>query len=298
MDRLLLTGSSGFVGRFVQQLLPSSPLEIEGESVDLRDPTSTKAAVETIRPDTVLHLAAQTFVPRSFGDPNETFAINFLGTYNLLSALKSIDFRGRFLLVSSSDVYGLVKADSLPVTEEFLPKPRNPYAVSKVAAEALCFQWSQTEQFDIVIARPFNHIGYGQRPEFAISGFAKQVIEIKHGLKPAVINVGDLDVTRDFSDVRDVVRAYQLLLQRGRSGEIYNICSGVELSIRSLLDELLRRSGVRADIRTDTSRLRPSEQKRIYGSPKKLKADTGWESSYTLQQTLGDILDYWEQQIA
>ena len=296
--KLLLTGASGFVGGFVQQVLPCTPLALDGGIIDLRDASAVNAAVETIRPDAVLHLAAQTFVPRSFEDPEETFAINFLGTYNLLSSLKKIRFRGRFLLVSSSDVYGLVRPESLPVTEEFLSRPRTPYAVSKVAAEALCFQWGQTEQIEMIIARPFNHIGPGQRPEFAISGFAKQVAEIKRGLTPAIIEVGDIDATRDFCDVRDVVRAYEALLAHGEPGEIYNVCSGVERSVRSLLDQLLCRAGVAAQIKADVSRFRPSEQKRIYGDSSKLRREMGWSPSIPIEQTLDDILDYWEKEIS
>jgi GDP-4-dehydro-6-deoxy-D-mannose reductase len=298
MGKLLLTGASGFVGGFVQQVMPCVPLERGGQIVDLRDAASTNDAIRSIRPDAVIHLAAQTFVPQSFSDPRETFDINFLGTFNLLSALKQSKFAGRFLLVSSSDVYGLVHPATLPVTETALPRPRSPYAVSKVAAEALCFQWSQTEGFEIVIARPFNHIGPGQRPDFVISGFAKQIAEIKRGRHPTVVEVGDIDVTRDFSDVRDVVRAYQLLLNQGKPGETYNVCSGVECSVRSLLNQLLSRAGVKADIRQDPARLRPSEQRRIYGSAQKLNADVGWQPTHSIEQTLDDILDYWEKQIA
>jgi GDP-4-dehydro-6-deoxy-D-mannose reductase len=297
-QKLLLTGASGFVGGFVQQAARCIPLTLNGRDVDLRIADETVEAVERIRPDAVLHLAAQTFVPRSFDNPIETFEINFLGTYNLLSALKKTGFTGRFLLVSTGDVYGAVAPESLPITEEALPKPRNPYAVSKVAAEALCIQWNETQDFDTVISRPFNHIGPGQREDFVISAFAKQIAEIKHGARPPVIEVGDIDVTRDFCDVRDVVRAYLLLLTGGRAGEIYNICSGQERSVRSLLEQMLQIAEIEAEIKIDPAKFRPSEQRRVYGDASKVRRDTGWQPTCPMEQTLQDTIHSWEYQIA
>ena len=258
----------------------------------------TNDAIDQIRPDTVLHLAAQTFVPRSFDDPLETFEINFLGTYNLLAALKKIGFAGRFLLVSTGDAYGSVAPELLPITEAQPPRPRNPYAVSKVAAEALCFQWNQTAGFETMIARPFNHVGPGQREDFVISGFAKQIAAIKHGAQPAVIEAGDLDVTRDFLDVRDVVRAYLLLLQDGHAGETYNICSGTERSIRSLLEKMLELAEVDAEIKINPAKFRPLEQRRVVGDASKLCRHTGWQPSYSIEQTLQDTIHSWEYQTA
>lgn len=296
--KLLLTGASGFVGGFVQQATRCVPLTLAGKEVDLRDGHAVTDAVSRIRPDAVLHLAAQTFVPRSFENPVETFEINFLGTYNLLAALKKTGFTGRFLLVSTGDVYGSVAPEHLPITEQLLPRPRNPYAVSKVAAEALCFQWNETAGFETMVARPFNHIGPGQREDFVISAFAKQIAEIKHGSKLAVIEVGDLDVTRDFLDVRDVVQAYLLLLREGRAGEIYNICSGIECSIRSLLDKMLKLAKVQAEVHSNPAKFRPSEQRRVVGDASKLRRHTGWQPTYTIEQTLADTIHSWEYQIA
>lgn len=296
--KLLLTGASGFVGGFVQQATRCVALTLAGKEVDLRDAHAVTDALSRIRPDAVLHLAAQTFVPRSFENPMETFEINFLGTYNLLAALKKAGFTGRLLLVSSGDVYGSVAPEQLPITEELLPRPRNPYAVSKVAAEALCFQWNETAGFETIVARPFNHIGPGQREDFVISAFAKQIAEIKHGSKPAVIEVGDLDVTRDFLDVRDVVQAYLLLLREGRGGQIYNICSSTECSIRSLLEKMLKLAEVQAEIRSNPAKFRPSEQRRVVGDASKLRRHTGWQPTYAIEQTLADTIHSWEYQIA
>jgi len=297
-QKLLLTGASGFVGGFVQQAVPSVPLTLNGRDVDLRNARDMQDAIEQIQPDAVLHLAAQSFVPRSFEDPLETFEINFLGTYNLLSALKKIRFAGRFLLVSTGDVYGSVAPELLPIKEETPPKPRSPYAVSKVAAEALCSQWNETGGFETMIARPFNHVGPGQREEFVISGFAKQIVEIRHGARPAVIEAGDLDVTRDFLDVRDAVCAYLLLLRQGRAGETYNICSGTERSIRSLLEKMLELADLRAEIRSNPAKFRPSEQRRVHGDAGKIRRHTGWQPSCTIEQTLADTIHSWEYQIA
>lgn len=299
MKKLLITGGTGFVGSVVQKSLANStnPYGLElvpPQTIELRDPSGLAKLCAETRPDFVIHLAAQSFVPQSFANPHETFEINFLGTLNLLQALKQSDFKGQLLFVGSGDMYGLVAPESLPVTEDFPLKPRNPYAVSKVAAEALCYQWSQTEGMNIVMARPFNHIGPGQSERFVVSDFARQVAEIKLGLREAEISVGDIDVTRDFTDVRDVVRAYLLLLQQGKSGEAYNVCSGKEIPIREILEQLLVLAGVRASIKQDSARFRPAEQRRIYGSCDKLLGASGWQPEIPLEQALADNLNYWE----
>lgn len=297
--KLLITGGMGFVGGFVQEVL-ADPANCYGldliplSNADIRDADGLARSCSATRPDFVVHLAAQSFIPQSFADPQETFEINFLGTLNLLQALKQSGFKGRMLFVGSGDMYGLVLPESLPVTESLSLKPRNPYAVSKVAAEALCYQWSQTEEMDIVMVRPFNHIGPGQSERFAVSDFARQTAEIKLGRREAEILVGDIDVTRDFTDVRDVVRAYLLLLLEGRRGEIYNVCSGKESSIRGILEQLMALAGVRASIRQDSARFRPAEQKRICGSYDKLAAATQWRPEIKLEQSLADNLNYWE----
>jgi len=299
MKRLLITGGSGFVGSFIQRNFanPENSYGLElipPSAMELRDPNGLAKLCAETQPDFVIHLAAQSFVPQSFANPHETFEINFLGTLNLLQALKQNDFKGQLLFVGSGDMYGLVSPESLPVSESFPLKPRNPYAVSKVAAEALCYQWSQTEGMKIVMARPFNHIGPGQSERFVVSDFARQVAEIKLGRRKAEISVGDIDVTRDFTDVRDVVRAYLMLLSQGKSGEAYNVCSGKEKSIREILEQLMVLAGVRASIKQDSARFRPAEQRRIYGSCDKLLGASGWQPEIPLEQSLADNLNYWE----
>lgn len=296
--RALLIGGTGFVGPYLQQHLQNDyDVVAVGRNIDVRIKEQLRQLIATTMPDVVIHLAGQSFVPESFKNPRETFDINFIGTFNLLSALKYAGFPGRFLFIGSGDVYGLVPPDLLPLLENYPLRPRNPYAVSKVAAEALCYQWSQTEGFDIVMARPFSHIGPGQSDRFVISDFARQIIEIKLRRREPVLRVGDIDVTRDFTDVRDVVRAYQLLLENGKNGEVYNVCSGNEYSIRALLQQMMEIAGVDAKLEQDNERLRPSEQRRLCGSFDKLQKKTGWQPKLAIERTLQDILNYWKEKV-
>ena len=294
----LLTGASGFVGAFVQRRINCIPFDRLGKPIDLRDADDVRMAMGEIKPDAVIHLAAQSFVPASFENPAETYEINFQGTLNLLAALKETGFRGRMLFIGSGDTYGLVPESQLPVTEDQPLRPRSPYAVSKVAAEALCYQWSQTESFTITMTRSFNHLGPGQSDRFAVSDFARQIVEIKNGRREPILSVGDIDVTRDFTDVRDATAAYVLLLDRGRNGEAYNVCSGNDHSLRSVVECLLQLASVDARIVQDPTRLRASEQRRMRGSYAKLRADTGWEPTIGLEQSLGDILRNWEERLS
>ncbi|NII56420.1 GDP-mannose 4,6-dehydratase [Luteibacter sp. SG786] len=293
---LYLTGASGFVGKHVlaeaqRGVFGDTGVASASAGLDLRDAVAVLADIDAIRPDTVVHLAAQSFVPESFVRPRDTIDTNLIGTLNLLEALKSTGFRGRMLYVSSGDVYGAVPEADLPVVEAQPPMPRSPYAVSKVAAELLCRQYQLSVDFEIVVARPFNHIGPGQDVRFVVPSLARQVARIAAGMEPAEILAGDIDVTRDFSDVRDVVGAYAALLRSGRAGEIYNVCSGREVKIRDILMILCRQAGVAPDIRQDAAKLRPSEQRRMVASSGKLAGDTGWAPQWTLERTLQQILD-------
>lgn len=297
IDKLAITGGNGFVGGAVQRMLNATPLSTtKGEEIDVRDVDGMTEAFAGIKPDCVIHLAAQTFVPRSIVSPTETFEINFIGTWNVLTALKAVGFKGRMLFVGSADVYGAVPVSRLPIQESEPLRPRSPYAVSKVAAEALCYQWSQTQEFDIVMVRPFNHVGPGQSDRFVISRVAKQLVEVKRGRRNE-LELGNLEATRDFTDVRDVVRAYAGLLNNGENGEVYNVCSGEERSIRSVLNKMLLLSGVDAVISCDARLIRASEQLRVVGSFKKLRDRTKWTPEVDFEQSLTDILDYWESAI-
>ncbi|MEQ1814162.1 MAG: GDP-mannose 4,6-dehydratase [Candidatus Nitrotoga sp.] len=297
--KLFITGAQGFVGSHAQLAITNPNWQSIFELVcidipfDITDRSSLNNVVCQAQPDMVIHLAAQSHVPTSFTDPDTTYQVNFLGTLNLLQALAANNFSGRLLFVGSADTYGLVSETDLPIHEAQPLRPRNPYAVSKVAAEALCYQWSQTGSFEIIMARPFNHIGPGQGENFAVSSFAKQVAEISLNLRAPEIQVGDLNVTRDFTDVRDIVDAYLKLLLSGKSGEIYNVGSGQEHKMSEILAALIRIAGISAKVNIDAERLRPAEQKRLICDASKLKLQTGWQPRKQINETLHEILQYW-----
>lgn len=294
MKTLLVTGASGFVGVWAMRLFAENPhwgyRPKALPAVDLRDAAAVEAALAGPLPDAVLHLAAQSFVPRSFEAPAETFEINLLGSLNLLQALQQQGFGGRFLYVSSGDVYGRVPEAELPVGPQRVPEPRSPYAVSKIAAEQLCLQRWRSEGLDALVARPFNHIGPGQDARFVVPSLAQQLRAIAAGRQPPVIEAGDIDTTRDFLDVRDVVAAYASLLRAGHGGQIYTIGSGVERRVRELLDLMCAQLGIRVELRQDPARMRPVEQRRMVADASLLKEHTGWSPAFSIQDTLRDIL--------
>lgn len=294
--RLYVTGGGGFVGSHVAALVAEGafgPCELitASHGLDIRDTRAVRDELFRVNPDQIIHLAARSFVPASFIEPKDTLEVNLFGTLNILEALKELRFSGRLLYISSGDVYGAVPEDALPVDESRPPVPRSPYAVSKVSAELLCKQYYLSAGLDVIVARPFNHIGPGQHEQFVVPGFAKQVARIAQGLQPPVIEVGDIDVTRDFCDVRDVVRAYAMLLRSGRAGELYNVASGNETTVRDILERLCALGGVAPEIVQDASRLRPSEQRRMVASAKKLTDDTGWRPAISLDSSLQQILE-------
>ena len=296
MKNLLVTGQSGFVGRHLQQLLASSSCWnlIPNGQLELCKPASLDETLQPICPDAIIHLAGQTFVPEAFRDPQRTLEVNLIGTLNLLQALKRRGFSGTFLYVSSGDIYGQVADDSLPISESLAPQPRNPYAVSKVAAELLCLQWSYVEPWRIMVARPFNHIGTGQGEAFVIPSMARQLIRVRQGLQLPRLEVGDVDVTRDFLDVRDVLQAFLALLERGRSGEIYNVCSGIELRVRDMITQMAELAGVDVELVQDAARMRRAEQRRVVGCADKLQQETGWKPGVSITETLQSVLSDWE----
>jgi GDP-4-dehydro-6-deoxy-D-mannose reductase len=295
----LLIGGTGFVGNHLQALLLQRyNVTVTDHTFDIRDANKMNMLVEHTTPDVVVNLASITTVKESFNRPFDTYQIGFWGTLNLLMALKRHGFKGRLLNISSSEVYGFPSDDQLPIVESTSLRPRSPYSVSKAAVEAMCYQWSQTEDFKIVTVRPFTHIGPGQSDRFAIAHFAKQIAEILVKKKSPVIRVGDLKTTRDFTDVRDVVRAYDTILDNGRNGEVYNVCSGKEIVLESLLNDLIKHSGILIKVEQDESLLRHAEQRRIYGSYDKLTKESGWHPVIPLTQTLKDMLSSWTSKLA
>lgn len=301
--RILITGDSGFVGQHALAAWPNASglmawgMARNGQEVSILDKATLCAALEDCKPDAVLHLAAQSFVPESFANPAHTLEVNLMGTLRLLEALKATGFQGRMLQVGTADAYGLVPTTEMPIQESRLLQPRNPYAVSKAAAEALCYQWSQTEKFEVLMARPFNHIGEGQAAHFAVSSFAKQLAEMSLGLRTPVLSVGNLEASRDFTDVHDVVRAYALLLEKGHSGEVYNICSGQAHSLQSVVDRLLKLSGVDVQIEIDRDKLRPAEQTQVWGSYEKINKHTGWRPEISIDTSLHNVYHHWKREL-
>ena len=295
--KALLVGGTGFVGRHLEHILHDRYSVIAtGQEEDIRDASKMKDLVKRTAPSIVINLAAITTVQESFEHQYDNYNIGFFGTLNLLMALKETGFQGRMLQIGSSEVYGFPLAVQLPLSETEPLRPMSPYAVSKAAIESLCYQWGQAESFEIIMTRSFTHIGPGQSDRFAISNFAKQIVDVKYGHREPVIHVGDISATRDFTDVRDVVSAYDLLLQKGINGDIYNVCSMQEVSTQWMLQRLIEISGVKVSIVQDTKRLRALEQRRVCGNNEKLIRDTGWHQSISLDTSLSDVLSYWEGQ--
>ena len=291
----LLIGGTGFAGSHMSDLLSTDYKVIAtGHTVDIRDTAKLQDLIRKTAPDFVANFASITTVNESFEDPIRTYQIGFLGTLNLLQCLKAIGFTGRMLNISSSEVYGYPRSNEFPVRETTALYPMSPYSVSKVATEALCYQWSQTEKFEIVTVRPFTHIGPRQSERFAISSFAKQIAQILLKKKEPLIEVGDLDTTRDVTDVRDVVHAYKLVLEKGRNGESYNVCSGKEVSLRSLLDDMVQLARIAATVKQDERLLRQSEQRRTLGSFEKIREEFGWMPTTPLGHTLQDTVSSWK----
>ena len=294
MKRVLITGANGFVGRHlingfskvedVQTIVPNRPF-------DVRDVSMVDAMIERSNPDVVIHLAAQSSVPNAIANPALTLEINVNGTLNVLNGLKKAGFRGRLLYVSSADVYGVVPPENLPVDESIVPSPRNPYAASKLCAEILCQQWSRVEAAEIVVVRPFNHVGPGQSDAFVLSSLASQVAAIEAGIVEPIINVGDIDVTRDFSDVRDIASAYITLATSDMKNDFYVVGSGKERSVRSILETMCSIANIHPQIVVESSRLRKSEQRRMVANPRRIQMDHAWEPTIEFEQTLLDILD-------
>lgn len=299
--RALVTGASGFVGRRLTALLREQGAEVlaaggphDGEvlPLDLRDRAALAAAFDLAQPEVVFHLAAQAFVPQAIADPLETYGVNVDGTANLLAALRAYrDSSGvdpRLLYVSSAEVYGIQAPEAMPLDERCATNPTNPYAASKAAAEALVLGEARSFGVRAVVTRAFNHIGPGQSSRFAVPAFASQLAKIAAGGDPVLL-VGNLAAKRDFLDVRDVVRAYALLAERGEPGEIYNVCSGTAIAMREVLSELIRIAHVPVEVREDPTRMRPADVPLLCGDNRRLRERTGWEPRIPLRASLQDI---------
>jgi GDP-4-dehydro-6-deoxy-D-mannose reductase len=314
--RVLITGIAGFAGRHLARLLLSRGDEVHGtihrpesrtalavalpdlgadrlHRIDVTEAQVVSDALRRAAPDAVIHLAGLTFVPDSHADPAAFFRANVLGLIHLLAAVRQLGSPCRIVAVGSAAAYGALEPGDLPVDESCPMRPLSPYGASKAAADLIAYQWARTYGLDVVRVRPFNHTGPGQRPEFVCPDFARQLAAIARREKPARVEVGNLDVVRDFSDVRDVVAAYVAALERGRRGEAYNVCSGVGHSIREMLSVLIELSGCAVEVGVAPERERVVDVPEAVGSFEKLRRDTGWSPRIEWRQMLADVYDEW-----
>ena len=315
--RVLVTGIAGFAGSHLADfLLDETDAEVHGilhrhqwrirhrleqlhlHRGDLRNPLWVSQVVQAVQPDRTFHLAAWSDVGGSWRQPWNAYELNILAQLNLLEALQRTAPEQPVLVVTSNEVYGLVRPEDLPVDEETPFRPNSPYGVSKIAQDMMGLQYWNSHRLPTVRARSFNHIGPRQSDDFVASAFARQIAAIEAGLQPPVLRVGNLDAVRDFTDVRDVVRAYWLLLERGEAGQAYNVGSGQGRSIRWLLDTLLEMTPMAIHVELDPERLRPSDVPVSICDNRRLVAATGWQPRYDLRRTLQDLLDYWRREIA
>jgi GDP-4-dehydro-6-deoxy-D-mannose reductase len=311
--RVLVTGVAGFVGGHVVDFLRAEhpgavvigldnrprdrALGVEVVTADLEDAASVRSALAQARPDRVIHLAAQSSPQRSWEDPAGTMRTNVLGLLHLLEGIRALSLAPRVLAVGSVEEYGIVGPNEVPLREDAPLRPATPYAVSKVAQGYLALQYALAPGLHIVRTRAFHHTGPRRGEQFAESSFARQLAEIEAGQRPPRLEVGNLEAVRDYTDVRDVVRAYWALLDRGVPGEVYNVCTGRGVRLSDLLDRLIALSRVRVEVAVDPARLRAADAPILIGDPSRLRAATGWEPKVPLERTLADLLDYWRERV-
>jgi GDP-4-dehydro-6-deoxy-D-mannose reductase len=309
--RALITGVSGFVGRHLWRQLQSEGDEVYGLSrssvdeldgsrilqIDLFDRAAVERAVREIRPEAVYHLAAQSSPAESVADPWTTICNNLACQFNLLEGLVTAGMKPRVLVVGSSDEYGRVSAEHVPTDENAPLKPATPYAMSKVGQDMMGYQYFAQHALPVVRVRPFNHTGPGHDARFVIPSFARQLAEIEIGLRPPLLRVGDLNVSRDFTDVRDMVRAYRLALVLGTPGDVYNLGSGRSTRIADMVEELIGMCRVRTETRVDPALLRPADIPRQEANIQKFTKLTGWQPTIPRHTTLSDTLDYWRGKV-
>lgn len=307
--KILITGVTGFVGGHLTESLAARPdVQVVGvarsaqnvtpfdlHACDLCDAAAVEALLRDVRPEQIIHLAGYANAGRSLKEPDAAWAGNWTATKTLYDAVHRAGLQPRILYVGSGLVYGDVASDGAGFTEESVLRPITPYASAKAAADLMSYQYTRTPGLDIVRARPFNHFGPRQSAEYAIGNFARQIAAIEQGKQPPVLQTGNLSASRDLTDVRDVVRAYLLLLEKGRTGEVYNVASGEERTMQAVLDGLLARATTKIEVRTEARLMRAAENLHQRGDASKLRRETGWAPQYPLEQTLADTLDYWRR---
>ncbi len=316
--RAIVTGAYGFVGRYLTRELADAGYEVLAEDIIDLYPSSRSAtgfealpdgvvyqkcnllnasAVEKLvkewNPDAVFHLAAQSSGALSFKDPVGTVRTNVLGFLNLIEAVRKNKGSARILAVGSCEEYGKRSSEEMPLSENADIEPANPYAASKAAQTILALQYFRAFNMNIIVTRSFNHTGPGQSTTFVFPSFARQCARVKAGIDKPVIRTGNLDILRDFLDVRDVVRAYRLLVEKGETGHVYNVCSGEGLNLQDALKMMIDEAEITVDIQTDPDLLRPVDVPVFTGSNRKLCDDTGWERKIAAKEMITDLLKYW-----
>jgi GDP-4-dehydro-6-deoxy-D-mannose reductase len=304
--RILVTGASGFVGSYLVRALLADGEEVLGTSteagdefltVDVRDASAVEEVIADNPPDRVFHLAAQSSAALSWKEPALTYEVNVTGTHFLLEALRRHAPHSRVLLPCTSDQYGRVEPQLCPVTEEAPQRPVSPYAASKMAQEAVGRMYFEGYGLPVVVTRAFMHIGPGQPPSFATGDWARQIALVEVGAADRSVNVGNLDLQREFGDVRDVVEAYRLVLEEGRPGEAYNVATGDARPLRAALEILIELAEVEIEINVDTSKFRPADPPLLQGSAEKLHRATGWKPQHRLEDTLQEVLAFWRGEV-
>lgn len=315
--RILVTGVTGFAGGHLAEALLAQgghrvvgvarrsvwppawshlASEVELHACDLCTLPSLEKILRDVQPERIFHLAGYPHVGRSFQEPDAAWEGNLTATRSLYDAVTRWGGRPRILFVGSGLVYGESASSGHGCTETDLLLPDNPYASSKAAADLMSYQYTRSPGLDIVRVRPFNHIGPHQAPQFAVSSFARQLAAIERGRQAPVLETGNLQPRRDFTDVRDVVSAYVLIMERGRTGEVYNVGSGQSVAMQTVLERLIALSGVSVAVRQTDNLLRATDQAIVRANADKLRRETGWSPRFSLDQTLTDVLTYWREQ--
>jgi len=317
MNRVLITGITGFVGKHLaEHLLSQKEYEIVGtyrsesglksaegikdqltlKHLDLQNAEAVESLILDVKPDYIFHLAAQASPSKSFSTPVETLTNNIISEFSVLDVLKKHTLADiRVIVISTGEIYGIVTPSDIPVDEQTPLRPATPYAVSKIAQDYLSLQYHLAYKLDVIRLRPFNHIGPGQKEGFVVADFAKQIAEIEAGKREPVLSVGNLDAKRDFTDVTDMVKAYELAMLKAESGEVYNIGSGKSQKIADILDKLLSLSMKKIEVKVDQSKFRPVDVPEIICDYQKFHKLTGWKPEIPFEKTLENILDYWRK---
>ncbi len=317
MKKALITGITGFAGSHLAELLLKEGFEVYGTTrprsktdnidsihhqlklrdADILDSHSLYSIFVDVKPDYIFHLAAQSFVQTSWASPANTMEMNVVGSVHLFEAIRRAQISPVIQIACSSEEYGLVHPDEIPIKEENPLRPQSPYAVSKVAMDYLGYQYFSSYQMKIVRTRGFNHTGPRRGEVFVTSNFARQIAEIEKGKKEPVIEVGNLEAKRDWTDVRDMVKAYLLAVEKGVPGEVYNICSEKAVRVGDMLDMLLKLSKVKVKVQEDSARLRPSDVEILLGDCSKFRKATGWKPEIPFAKTMEDLLNYWRERV-